>query len=174
MRSVLLFITALLLTSCITKNRPVAAVAPWPEAEVFVLPKEAGFQSETLELKDARFRYWFSSDSIGGPRINYPIEGSYWWNGEQLHLSSGKVYTARQLNGVRTLWQPSAIDHWNQFQIINVYGILLLVEGKSRNATLKPLFTQEEWDRSATNVARVQSNTREPHKWEWKQDADVK
>src|SRR5262249_4943758 len=47
-------------------------IVGWPGSQVFMLPQEAGFQWETLELKDGRFRYWFSSDVIVPNPPEYP------------------------------------------------------------------------------------------------------
>jgi len=177
--AVLSLAIGVLLTSCATEGqmaKELPIVSDWPGSEVFQLPREGGFQWETLELKDGRFRYWFTSDSIGGRAQKYPIKGSYESKGDQLILSSGKTYTVRQLNGVRTLWAPSAMDHWNQFQIIDVYEILLPVQSiKAPKPTLKPLLTKEQWDRSADHVTKVESISRlEPHKWKWKEGVDPK
>lgn len=132
------------------------ADAAWPNAQVFMLPQEAGFQWETLEIKDGRFRYWFSSDVVDRT-VKYPIEGSYEFKGDQLILSSGKTYTVRSLKETRSFWRPFAVDNWDHHQIINVYGILLPVESiKSEKPTLKPLFTKEQWDRSREQVRNLE------------------
>ncbi len=158
-------VVTLLLASCATEKQ--TTVAQWPDSEVFMLPQEAGFQWETLELKDGRFRYWFSSDVVARHAPTSPIEGTYASRGDQLILSTGKTYTLRPLNGVRSLWMASAIDHWNQFQVIDVYGILLPVESiNSKKSALQPLFTKEQWDRSRNHVTKIEGNP-----WKWKQEA---
>jgi hypothetical protein len=122
-----------------------------------MLPQEGGFQWETLELKDGRFRYWFSSDSIIPNPPKYPIEGGYELKGDQLILSSGETYTSRTLQGTQTLWRRAAVDYWDRHQIIDVYGILLPVENiKSRKPTLEPLFSKEQWDRSSEGVRHLE------------------
>src|SRR3954469_7789580 len=84
-----LYLVALLvLTSCATHNQE-SHPAPWPGAQVFKLPQEGGFQFETLELKDGRFRYWFSIDVALRHQPKYPIQGSYEWRGDNLVLSIG-------------------------------------------------------------------------------------
>jgi len=45
-----------------------------------------GYQSETLELRDGHFRYWFWSD-IGGGSASRPIEGAYSVDGTIVSLS---------------------------------------------------------------------------------------
>jgi hypothetical protein len=148
---------ALLTASCRTERPTEATVAAWQGSQVFVLPQEGGFQSETLEFKDERFRYWFSSDVIVPNRPKYPIEGSYEFRDERLILSSGETYTVRPLRGIRTLWKPSAVDYWDRHQVIDVYGILLPVENiSSQQPTLKPLFTKEQWNRSREQVRQLE------------------
>src|SRR5258705_508194 len=100
-------------------------LSAWLDADVYVLAQEAAFQWEKLELKDRRFRYWFTSDAVVRNPPKYPIEGDYQINGDQLLLSGGKTYTARILQGTRTLWSPRAVDYWERHQIIDVYGILV-------------------------------------------------
>ena len=141
----------------VATQRPTGSSVVWLDSEVFVLPQEAGFQSERLELKDGRFRYWFSSDVIVPNPPQYPIEGYYEFKGDQLVLSSGKTYTVRTLQGTRTLWRPTAVDYWERYEIIDVYGILLPVDQKqSGMATLEPLFTNEQREHSREQVRQFQ------------------
>jgi hypothetical protein len=122
-----------------------------------MLPQEGGFQRETLELKDGRFRYWFSSDVIISNPPKYPTEGGYEYKGDQLLLSSGKTYAVRTLQGTRTLWCPTALDYWDHHQVIDIYGILLPVENiKSGKPTLRPLFTKEQWNHSGEEVRQLE------------------
>ena len=128
-------------------------------AQVFMLPQEAGFQSATLELKDGRFRYWFSSDVLVPSPPKYPIEGSYEFKGDQLILSGGKTYTVRPLKGIRSLWRPTAVDDWDHHQIIDVHGILLPVESiTSGKPALHLLFDKDQWDRSGRQVRQLEQN----------------
>jgi hypothetical protein len=148
-------LVALLAISCASEKPK--ALAGWPNAEVYMLPQEGGFQRETLELKDGRFHYWFSSDVILPNPPKYPVEGSYEFKGDQLVLSNGKTYTVRSLKGLRSLWGPTAVDYWDQHQVIDVYGILLPVESiESRKPTLKPLFAQDQWERSRERVRQLE------------------
>ena len=80
--------------------------------------------AETLELKDGRFRYWFSSDVItrGGPR--YPLVGTHISTGDELVLSGGKVFKRRQINGKRVLFWPHAVGDWDHEQIIPGHMLL--------------------------------------------------
>lgn len=133
--------------SCVTKQD---RVAEWPNSQVFMLSQEAGFQLETIELKDGRFRYWFSGDVITENMRRYPIKGTYKTEGGQLKLSSGTSYTFRQMGHVSTLWKPRAVQLWSDHQIIDFYGIFVPVESRhSETPSLKPYFTQQEWDKSA-------------------------
>jgi hypothetical protein len=154
--SIIMALLAVVLTvSCATKKRE--DVAAWPDAEVYMLPQEGGFQRETLELKDGRFRYWFSSDVMLPSPPKYPGQGSYELKEDLLVLSSGKTYVVRSLKGLRSLWRPAAVDYWDQHEIIDVYGILLPVGSiKSRKPILRPLFTKEQWERSAERVKHLE------------------
>ena len=152
-----ILLVVMMAASCATeKPKPKDAVA-WVGSQVYMLPLEGGFQSEILELKDGRFRHWFSSDVILPNPPRYPIEGSYKFEADQLILSSGNAYTVRQLKDIRTLWRPTAVDYWDHHQIIDVYGILLPVENiRSEKPTLEPLFTKEQWDQSAEQVRQLE------------------
>lgn len=140
-----------LATSCATKRFP--EPVDRPDSQVFVLGREGGFQNETLELADGRFRYWFSSDIARAPGRAYPLEGTYSLTDTNLVLSSGQTYSIHRLTGTKTLWKPEAVERWNRQGIIPNYGILLPVESiKSPKPSLRPLFTEEEWSRSSENV----------------------
>ena len=146
------FVLAVVLaSSCATKKFP--EPVDQPNSQVFVLGHESGFQNETLELADGRFRYWFSSDIARAPGPAYPLEGTYSLNETNLVLSNGQAYSIRQMKGIKTLWKPDAVDRWNRQKIIPNYGILLPVPSiKSTKPSLHPLFTDEEWARSSENV----------------------
>lgn len=148
---------ALLTISCATQ-KPNEVVGR-QSSQVFMLPQEGGMASETLELKGGQFRYWFSSDTFfpNRSRQKYPVEGNYEFKGDQLILSSGKTFTVRSLNGNQTLWRTEALDSWEHQHIIDGYGILLRVESiKSGKPVLKPMFTKEEWARSAEQVRKLE------------------
>ncbi len=100
------FPALLLFVSCATQEPKVTG---WLGSEVFKMPPGA-FMSETLELKDGRFRYWFSSDVIIRGGQKYPIEGNYAFKGDELALSSGKVLKVRQINGRRVLLWPLVVE----------------------------------------------------------------
>lgn len=149
-------LSIVLLTASCTTEKP-KDVAEWSGSEVYMLPKEGGFQSETLELKDGRFRYWFSSDVILPNRPKYPIDGRYEFKGDELVLSSGGTYAVRHLGEARSLWRPTAVDDWDRHQIIDVYGILLPVKStKSQKPKLEPLFTEAQWERSGAQVRQLE------------------
>ena len=150
-----LALAVVLATSCATKRFP--EPVDRPNSQVFVLGREGGFQNETLELADGRFRYWFSSDIARAPGPAYPLEGTYSLTDTNLVLSSGQTYSIRQLNGTKTLWKPDAVEKWNRQKIIPNYGILVPVPSiKSEKPSLHTLFTDEEWARSSGNVRAVE------------------
>jgi hypothetical protein len=104
---------------------------------------------ETVELKDGRFRYWFSSDVIlrGGPK--YPMEGRYEFREDELVLSSGKVFKVRQANGRRFLIWPEAVEYWDQRQIIPGAHLLLPVQTiASEPPSKEGFFTKEQIEES--------------------------
>jgi hypothetical protein len=147
---ILSLLLALLSASCRTKVPSEVAVAEWPASQVFKAPQECGgYQEETLELKDDRFRYWLSTDDIVSNPLRYPIEGNYDVKGDQLVLRSGETYTLRTVHGSQTLWRWDAVVAWDRYRIIDHYGILLPVGSmKSRRPMLKPFFTKEQWHHS--------------------------
>jgi hypothetical protein len=140
----------LLSVSCRTDLPSEETVAEWPGSQVFKGPQEVeGYQRETLELKEGRFRYWSATDVIELNPPKYPLEGNYDVKGDQLVLSNGDTYTVRTIHGRRTVWHAGAIDEWDRHQSIDRYGILLPVRSlKSRRPALKPFFTKEEWHHS--------------------------
>jgi len=146
----------LLATSCATEKPKRPSVIEWADSQVFRLPEEAGFQWETLELKEGHFRYWFASDMIVRKPPKYPLEGHYEFKDDQLVLSDGKRYTVREINGSKTLWKPLAVAYWERHQIIHAYGILLPVSEHSPFPSLKPFFTKEQWERSGEQVKRLE------------------
>jgi hypothetical protein len=146
--STLSLLPLLLAASCTTKMPPQPKVAAWSGSQVFMLAWPAGFEDETLELRDGRFRYWLDSDVILSNPPRYPIEGTYEFKGDQLILSTGQTYTSRTLQRTQTLWKPSAVSDWNR-QIIDAYGILVKVQSiRSEKPRLEDLFTKEQWRRS--------------------------
>ena len=65
-------------SSCVTSRSP----DRWQGSQVFMLSAEAGFEWQTLELKDGLFRYWFASDVVHEDAPEYPIEGTYHVSGD--------------------------------------------------------------------------------------------
>jgi len=87
-----------------------------------------GYSSTVLELKDGRFRYWFSSDVKTGHEPQYPLSGEYSVSGDTITLHNAQVsqnaWTFRTVECVLTLWRPDAIDYYNQEKGFHSYGIL--------------------------------------------------
>ncbi len=136
------------LVSCAAERPQGPKVVGWPGSEVFKMPP-GFFMLETLELKEGRFRYWFSSDVIvrGGPK--YPIVGSYEFKRDELVLSNGKVFKVRQVNGRRFLIWPIAVEYWDHRQIIPAAHLLLPVETTNSDPPSKEgFFTKEQMERS--------------------------
>ncbi|MGJ8635052.1 MAG: hypothetical protein ACSHX7_14145 [Luteolibacter sp.] len=86
-----------------------------------VEPKDGVFvtyglgHSTVLELKDKRFRYWFTSDRIRLEKVEYPLKGDFTTVGDSIVLEYRKGtplqsnWTFRAVNGVVTLWRPDAL-----------------------------------------------------------------
>ena len=151
------FCALLLLVSCATQLPQQPKIVGWPGSEVFKMPRWT-FMWETLEIKDGRFRYWFSSDVIirGGPK--YPIEGSYEFRGDELALSSGKVFKVRQVNGRRVLIWPHAVEYWDQQQIIPGHMLLPVESIDSEPPTKDGFFTKEQREQSERKARELVEN----------------
>lgn len=150
----------LLAGSCTTANQ--RSIATPPAFQVFMLPREAGIQFETLELSDGRFHYSFTTDVRlvnDRDRDEHPKQGTYEWKGETLVLSNGKEYKLRSIHGILTLWYPEALDNWERHHIIDPYGILLPVrDANMQKPSIDPLFTEDERKRSAEQVRKLEQN----------------
>jgi hypothetical protein len=90
-----------------------------------------GYQSETLELRDGRFRYWFWTD-CSPPRGDLPLEGTYSVNGSALTLNRNDILLGNQrifqpLKGMDALWRPDALERWISKGEISTYGVLVRV-----------------------------------------------
>jgi hypothetical protein len=88
-----------------------------------------GYQSETLELRDGHFRYWFWTDA-GAKRGDLPLEGEYSIEGDTLTLHSDDILLGNQrifqpLKGLDILWRPDALKLWRSEGRINTYGVLV-------------------------------------------------
>lgn len=90
---------------------PLKIEAATPANGVFVT---YGYHTTVLELKDGKFRYWFSSDAVL-EELKYPLEGSYTTEGDKISLKHEKIYppqvdwTAKSVDGVLTLWRSDAL-----------------------------------------------------------------
>ncbi len=87
-----------------------------------------GYQSETLELRGGRFRYWFSTD-YGASNGDRPLRGTYALDGSTLTLHGpelhlGNVRMFHSFRGLEALWRPYALKRWLRKEGLNTYGIL--------------------------------------------------
>jgi len=89
-----------------------------------------GYQSETLELRNGRFRYWFWSDA-GGGNGRLPMEGTYSVDGTTVtlngHILLGNQRVFHTLKGLDALWQPHALEAWLTKGSFSSYGIIVKV-----------------------------------------------
>lgn len=100
-----------------------------------ILEEVRGYQSDRLELKNGRFRYWHSSDSVVvdehgrpvGPK--YPIRGTFRVDGRRITFSSDDVGDRYidTVNGHQVLWQPESKRIWERRHKIYDYGVLIRV-----------------------------------------------
>lgn len=90
---------------------PLKIEAAKPANGVFVT---YGYHSTVLELKDGKFRYWFSSDVVD-EKLKYPLEGTYTTEGDTISLKNENIFppevdwTAKSVDGVLTLWRSDAL-----------------------------------------------------------------
>ena len=124
--------------SASAKSQPRSAVDG-----LYVIPAEVrGYQDERLELKNGRFRYWFSSDAVIvdeygrklGPK--YPARGTFRVNGNRIVFSNSDVkdrYTD-VVNGVSVLWQLESKRIWERQHKIYDYGVLIRVAARGADA----------------------------------------
>jgi hypothetical protein len=82
-----------------------------PQNGVFVT---YGWHTIVLELKNGKFRYWFSSD-VKGEVVAYPLEGTYSTTEDKIVLKHYKfipiesIWTFRTVDGVLTMWRSDAM-----------------------------------------------------------------
>jgi hypothetical protein len=93
------------------------------------------YSTTVLELKDGRFRYWFSSDLRGPREPSYPLTGNYRTNGGTITLAHKEIYqtnwTFMTYEGKATLWRPTALNHWNETRKVDPWGVLYPTVEKS-------------------------------------------
>jgi hypothetical protein len=74
------------------------------------------YTREIVELRNGRFRYWFSSDAISDSDPHYPLSGRYSLSEDSVVLNHAQVdhpqFRFRMFNGVATLWNKTALDYW--------------------------------------------------------------
>jgi hypothetical protein len=74
------------------------------------------YNKEIVELKNGRFRYWFSSDMKTNVDPIYPLSGRYEFHDGVLVLQHQQIYEPkfrfRIFKGVATLWNKIALDYW--------------------------------------------------------------
>jgi hypothetical protein len=96
-----------------------------------------GYQSETLELRDGHFRYWFWTD-YGARSGDRPLEGSYSIEGSTLTLHRDDIRLGNQrifhpIKGMDALWRPDAIEHWLSNGEISRYGVIVRLQHPPEN-----------------------------------------
>jgi hypothetical protein len=111
---------------------------------LYVIPAEVrGYQNERLELKNGRFRYWFSGDVVvldeNGRDLNrtkYAIRGTFRVDGRKIIFGNQDVedrYTD-VINGVPVLWRMESKRIWERQHKIYDYGVLIRVAAKGSDA----------------------------------------
>jgi len=84
--------------------------------------------STVLELKNGRFRYWFSTDVTSDSLPKMPISGAFTIEGESVTLNNDKIsdrhWTFILFRGEVTLWRDNAVQQWAKEKELDGYGIL--------------------------------------------------
>ncbi|MGJ8642876.1 MAG: hypothetical protein ACSHX9_05670 [Luteolibacter sp.] len=139
-----------------------------------------GMHSIVLELKENRFRYWFTSDRLPakGEELDYPLEGSFTVDGDTIVLEHKEFiplesnWTFKTVDGVVTMWRLDAMellaDDKNEPELYNLgrknflpigWGSILVPTKKSAeeawNSPQHATLTEEEHD------ALIEKNERE-------------
>jgi len=109
-----------------------------------------GFSTLILELKDGRFRYWFSSDVPVPDQPAYPVTGEYSIEGPRIKLMHKErrlqdEWTFRKLNDETTLWRPTAITWWRDKRAFDFFGVLYPTELKPEDIWHKPVWKGHPW-----------------------------
>ncbi len=90
-----------------------------------------GYQSETLELRNGHFRYWFWTDAgVWGGHL--PLEGTYSVIDSTLILNRDDILLGNQrifhpIKGMDAVWRPEAFELWLSKGTINTYGVIVRV-----------------------------------------------
>jgi hypothetical protein len=114
-----------------------------PFEGLYVIPSEVrGYQDERLELKNGRFRYWFSSDAVvldehgHAIGVDVPVRGTYRVDGHKVTFSNPEVedrYTD-VVNGIPVLWRLESKRIWEREHKIYDYGVLIRVVANGADA----------------------------------------
>ena len=107
MKSTLLSVgvTFLIALGLVSADQPKIAAAPPVDGVFFT----HGWHTTVIELKDGKFRYWFSSDMAGSDVQS--LEGTYTTESDKIVLKHPKLiplesnWTVRSIDGVVTLWR---------------------------------------------------------------------
>jgi len=87
-----------------------------------------GYSTTIIELHAGQFRYWFDSDVKVRNAPQYPLTGLYAADHGKVTLPHQQIYerewTCMLYDGQATLWRPAALQHWNEHQQIDHYGVL--------------------------------------------------
>lgn len=84
--------------------------------------------TEIIELRGDRFRYWFSSDVKAKGDPEYPLSGKFIFDRGGVTLRNSKIFESRwryrSFEGKPALWSGSALDKWLRERTIERQGIL--------------------------------------------------
>ena len=116
-----------LLTVTVAFGGGVAGETPHPIDGVYHVHN--GYQSETLELRDGHFRYWFWTD-CGAKSGDLPLEGRYSVEGSTLTLHRDDILLGNQIifhpiKDMDALWRPYALERWLSKEEISTYGVIV-------------------------------------------------
>jgi hypothetical protein len=121
-------ITLFLLTVTIAFGSSVAGETAHPIEGVYHFHN--GYQSETLELRDGHFRYWFWTDAGPAKSRDLPLKGAYSVAGDTLTLHRDDILLGNQrifqsVKGIDILWRPKALELWRSKGMFDSYGVIV-------------------------------------------------
>jgi len=118
-------------------------VSPMKGVEEGVYFFDAGLSKLVLELRNGRFRYWFSSDARDAFEPAYPVTGKYLARGATIQLLHPTdtyledTWTFRKIDETTTLWRPLSIKAWHEQRGFDFYGVLYPTDRKAEEVWLR-------------------------------------
>lgn len=119
------------------------ADAKLPDGVYTMCAEVAGYSSETIELKNGKFRYWFRSDVNAENEPDYPLAGTYRMSGNTLILENDKSHSPKRtiavVNGVDVLWRKDGLELWEKDRRVHPYAVLIRAPKETDGSKLDSL-----------------------------------